>query len=57
LPHIGIHRRRSVVLTSLKPTELIAHFNAPELEATAGGVEEALTKIIREGGHLIRIER
>jgi len=37
-----------VVLTTLKPTELIAHFNAPELKAVAQEVEEALTKIMRE---------
>jgi len=37
-----------VVLTSLKPTELIAHFNAPELKATAQEVEEALSEIMRE---------
>jgi uncharacterized protein (DUF302 family) len=37
-----------VVLTTLKPTELITHFNAPELKTTAQEVEEALTKIMRE---------
>ena len=37
-----------VVLATLKPTELISRFNAPELEAIAQDVEEALTKIMRE---------
>ena len=37
-----------VVLTTLKPTELISHFNAPELEPVAREVEEALAKIMRE---------
>ena len=37
-----------VVLTTLKPTELIAQFNAPELKSTAQEVEDALSKIIRE---------
>jgi len=37
-----------VVLTTLKPTELISHFNAPELKPVAQEVEESLTKIMRE---------
>jgi uncharacterized protein (DUF302 family) len=37
-----------VVLTTLKPTELMARFNAPELKPTAQEVEEALSKIMRE---------
>jgi hypothetical protein len=37
-----------VVLTTLKPTELIPHFNAPELKPIAQEVEEALSKIMRE---------
>jgi uncharacterized protein (DUF302 family) len=37
-----------VVLTTLKPTELISHFNALELKPVAQEVEEALTKIMRE---------
>jgi uncharacterized protein (DUF302 family) len=37
-----------VVLTTLKPTELIAHFNAPELKPVAQEVEGALSKIMRE---------
>jgi hypothetical protein len=37
-----------VVLTTLKPTEFITHFNAPELKPTAEEVEQALTKIMRE---------
>ncbi len=37
-----------VMLTTLKPTELISHFDAPELMPVAQEVEEALTKIMRE---------
>ena len=37
-----------VILTTLKPTELISHFNAPELKPVAQEVEEVLAKIMRE---------
>jgi uncharacterized protein (DUF302 family) len=38
----------TVFLTTLKPTELISHFNTPDLKPVAQEVEEALTKIMRE---------
>ena len=37
-----------VFLTTLKPTELISQFNAPELKPVAQEVEEVLSKIMRE---------
>jgi len=37
------------ILATLKPTTLLAMFNAPQLEAVAREVEDTIVKIIKEG--------
>lgn len=46
---ISIYEEDSkTILASLKPTTLLAMFNAPQLESVAREVEDAIVKIMRE---------